>query len=150
MSFLQEVVVEIRRFRHEHGISPRERVDAVISASDELVATALGHADELRALASIGALRTGEQPDGWSRVVAAGAEVYLPLSESVDRDAERHRLEKGLAEAEQLATRAQAKLSNEGFTSGAPADVVAKVRAQLDEHTERAARLRAQLQELGS
>jgi valyl-tRNA synthetase len=147
MAFLQEIVVEVRRYRHEHGIAPRERIDAVVAGEADRTATALAHSDELKALASISELRAGDRPDGWSRVVAGGVDVYLPLPET-DREAERERLQKDIAEADKLAERAGSKLSNDGFTKGAPADVVAKVRAQLAEHSERAARLRAQLEDL--
>jgi valyl-tRNA synthetase len=64
--------------------------------------------------------------------------------------AERARLEREITEETKRAVAAKAKLDNPKFTSGAPADVVEKVRAQFDEHTERAASLRAQLGELGS
>jgi valyl-tRNA synthetase len=81
--------------------------------------------------------------------VAAGqAEVYLPLGDLVDLGAERKRLEREIEQEESLAERARTKLSNEKFTSGAPADVVERTRTQQVEHTERAARLRAQLEDL--
>jgi valyl-tRNA synthetase len=83
-------------------------------------------------------------------LVAGPAEVYLPLSEFIDVDAERSRIQRELAEAEALAERARAKLANKGFTDGAPPEVIAKTRAQLEEHTERSARLRAQFEEQGS
>ncbi len=150
MVFLQEIVVEVRRFRHEHGITPSRRIDAVVGVQGRFATLVSEHAEELKALAGLGTLELGPQPQGWSRIVAGQAEVYLPLGELVDLGAERTRLEREIQEATKLAERAQAKLDNSGFTDGAPAEVVEKVRAQLSEHSERISRLRAQLEELSS
>jgi valyl-tRNA synthetase len=145
MDLLQSVVLEIRRFRHEHKIGPRQQIAAVVRADPEHQALIGANTEELKGLAALSELRTGEQPAGWSRVATGGVEVYLPLGELVDVGAERERMERGLAEAEELAKRAQTKLDNPKFVGGAPPDVVEKVRAQLAEHEDRAARLRAQL-----
>jgi valyl-tRNA synthetase len=149
MAFLQEIVVEVRRFRHEHGLPPSTRIDAVVGAQGSFAKLVTDHADELKALARLGDLRLGEQPQGWSRIVAGQAEIYLPLGELVDLGAERQRLEREIRDQENLAQRARAKLDNPKFTSGAPPEVVAKAQAQLDEHAQHARRLRAQLEELG-
>ncbi len=149
MELLQAIVFEVRRFRADHRIAPRQRIDVVI-ADGPATPLVERYADVLKALASIGDIRVGAQPDGWSRAVAATSEVYLPLGELVDVGAERARLEREIAEEERRAAAATAKLVNPKFTSGAPADVVDKVRGQLDEHAQRAAALRAQLEELGS
>jgi valyl-tRNA synthetase len=108
------------------------------------------HTEELKALARIGSLEIGAQPQGWSRIVAGQAEIYLPLGDLVDLGAERERLQKEIAEENGRVTRARTKLDNPKFVSGAPGDVVEKVRGQLAEHSERAERLRKQLEELGS
>jgi valyl-tRNA synthetase len=148
MEQLQGIVVEIRRFRADHRIPPRQRIDVVVAEgphSDLLER----HAEELKALASISDIRVGAQPAGWSRAVAGTTEIYLPLGELVDVRAERARLEREIDEEEKLADRARTKLDNPNFASGAPADVVDKVRQQLEEHSERATMMRAQLEDLG-
>jgi valyl-tRNA synthetase len=148
MEQLQGIVVEIRRFRADHRIPPRQRIDVVVAEgphSDLLER----HAEELKALASISDIRVGAQPAGWSRAVAGTTEIYLPLGELVDVGAERARLEREIDEEEKLADRARTKLDNPNFASGAPADVVDKVRQQLEEHSERATMMRAQLEDFG-
>jgi valyl-tRNA synthetase len=148
MSFLQEIVVEVRRFRHEHRIPPNRRIPAVISAEGRFAELIRSHATHIGALAWLDDVRLGDAPDGWSRLVAGQAEVYLPLAELIDVGAERARLERDIADASELAARARSKLDNPRFAEGAPAEVVAKTRAQLEEHQARVARLRAQLEEL--
>jgi valyl-tRNA synthetase len=148
MSFLQEIVVEVRRFRHEHRIPPNRRIPAVIAAEGRFAELIRSHAAHIGALAWLEDVRLGDAPPGWSRLVAGQAEVYLPLAEIIDVGAERGRLEREIAEAEELATRARSKLDNTGFSKGAPPEVVAKTRGQLEEHEGRVARLRRQLEEL--
>jgi valyl-tRNA synthetase len=147
MSLLQDVVSEIRRFRHDHQIAPRRRIEVVV-AEGEAADLVLRYADEVTALAGLSGVRAGVRPDGWSRAIAGGAEIYLPLGELVDVDAERSRLEREIAEADKLADRARTKLANPRFAQGAPADVVEKTRASLAEQEGRLEKLRAQLADL--
>jgi valyl-tRNA synthetase len=149
MAVLQEIVVEVRRFRHEHKIPPSKRISAVIKADGALAGLVATHTAELTALALLDELRTGERPDGWSRVVAGSAEIYLPLAELVDVDTERTRLTNEIDATTALAERARGKLDNPGFSKGAPAEVVEKTRGQLAEHEAKVERLRTQLDELG-
>src|SRR5439155_11059780 len=82
MAVLQEVVSEIRRFRHDHQIPPRRQIDVVI-AEGPAADIVLRYADEVCALAMLSGLRAGSRPDGWSRALAGSAEIYLPLGELV-------------------------------------------------------------------
>jgi valyl-tRNA synthetase len=150
MAHLQSLVVEMRRFRHEKRIPPRQPVDVnVVTEHPQLIAA---HAEQLKTLAALGDVRINEAfpGAGWSKLVTIGAEVHLALPQTLDIGAERQRLEREIAEHEALAHRARAKLDNPKFVSGAPADVVDKTRSQLSEHTQRVELLRAQLEELGS
>jgi valyl-tRNA synthetase len=147
MALLQAVVSEIRRFRHDHQISPRQLIDVVVAAGDA-ADIVLRYADEVKALAGLSDLRAGTRPDGWSRALAGSTEIYLPLGELVDVGAERSRLEREIGEANKLADRARAKLDNPRFAEGAPADVVDKTRGQLAEQESRIAKLQAQLADL--
>src|SRR5712692_8240855 len=148
MAFLQGIVVEVRRFRHEHRIPPNRRVPAVIAAEGRFGELIGSHAEHIGALAWLEDVQLGERPPGGSRVEAGQAEVYLPLADVIDVDAERARLEREIGESSELAARARSKLDNPRFAESAPPEVVAKTRAQLEEHDARMARLRAQLGEL--
>jgi valyl-tRNA synthetase len=151
MSFLQQAVVEIRRFRHDHGIAPRARIEAVAVAPQAAAAILGEHRSSIESLAGLQSLVLADAPPGtgWSRVVAGAAEIWLPLSAVADPEAERQRLARSIADAEAKAERSRGKLANKGFLSGAPPEVVAGVRDQLSESEERLAKLKAQLAELG-
>ena len=77
-------------------------------------------------------------------VVSPGAEARLSVS-AEDRERDRARLEKELAETERLLASTRAKLANEGFVSKAPSNVVDGVRAREAELAELADRIRASL-----
>src|SRR5206468_10275491 len=81
MSFLQELVVELRRFRHEHRIPPNRGISAIVAASGAFAELVASHADHIKALGGLDDLTLGSRPDGWSRVVAGQAEIYLPLGD---------------------------------------------------------------------
>jgi valyl-tRNA synthetase len=147
MEVIKELVTEIRRFRHDHHVPPRQRISVVVEEGPAAGLVA-DYAEELKALASLSDIRVGTQPAGWSRAVAGPTEVYLPLGELVDLGAELSRLEREIAEASKLAERAKTKLDNPKFAQGAPPEIVAKTRSQLDEHEARLTKLREQLQEL--
>ncbi|HVL82168.1 MAG TPA: valine--tRNA ligase [Actinomycetota bacterium] len=151
MSLMQDVIVEIRRFRHEHSIPPRARMEAVAVAPQPAAGLLDKHRGWVESLAWLEALRVdGPMPGpGWSRIVAGPAEVWLPLAAVGDVEAERARLHKAIDEAEAKAERSRAKLADDGFVTRAPAEVVQRVREQLSELEERIAKMRVQLSELG-
>src|SRR5690606_37885099 len=71
------------------------------------------------------------RPAGSASFTLGDTDGYVPLEGLIDREAELQRKQK---EAEKLRGHikgAEAKLSNEKFTAGAPADVVAGVRETL-------------------
>ena len=81
-------------------------------------------------------------------LVIGGVEIYLPLAELVDNDAERARLEKELADAEAQIGRLETLLGST-FAEKAPPAVVDKERQRLAATRETAAKLRDQLSHLG-
>ena len=72
--------------------------------------------------------------DGAVRIVTDAATIYIPMADIVDFEAERKRLGAELANTENEIARLTAKLSNENFTSRAPAAVVDGERAKLDKY----------------
>jgi len=68
-----------------------------------------------------------------AKVLAAGAELYLPLAGLLDLEAERARLERERDALDAEARRAATKLANADFVAKAPAAVVDRARARLAE-----------------
>ena len=70
--------------------------------------------------------------EGAVNIVTADAQIYLPMNELVDLDAERERLTKELEKAQKDLAFFEKKLNNPGFVNNAPAAVVEKDRASAE------------------
>ncbi len=148
-ALLVELVRAIRNERMEKKVPPAKRLPAVISAGSrvELIAEQAGAIAALAGLDAsqvqvVAALK--EKPAGHTGLVISGIEVYLPLSELVDPQAEKARLEKELAEARSQAGRLEGLLSSD-FARKAPPAVVDKERQKLAAYQETIHKLEQQL-----
>ncbi|MBT8197744.1 MAG: valine--tRNA ligase [Acidimicrobiia bacterium] len=149
MPVLQDLVSGIRRFRSEHGVSPKVPLEVRLDDPESVVAE--WWADQISVLAGA-AIVPGGRPDpiaGNARIPAGSVEGFVALSGVIDVDAERPRIEKAIAAAEAVAGKSRAKLDNPAFRDKAPEAVVAKEQAKLDEIDADLQRLREQLAELG-
>jgi valyl-tRNA synthetase len=144
-----ELVTQMRNARADAGIEPATWLEA------ELRFEEAGHAEAFEAIADAVArlarvrptVVQAETPSADSTtlvVVSPGAEARLSVS-AQDRERDRARLEKELAETEKLLAATRAKLANEAFVSKAPADVVDTARAREAELQALAERLRQNL-----
>ena len=74
-----------------------------------------------------------ERTAGQVSVVTKDARIFLPLAELVDIAAERERIGKAIAKAQEDLDKIMRKLSNEGFLQKARAEVIAAEQAKADE-----------------
>jgi valyl-tRNA synthetase len=91
-----------------------------------------------------------EMPGSAGRYILPEVELYVPLSNLIDIDAEKNRLHAELEQAETELARVEAKLANAQFLERAPADVVEKERGKRDEFSQKKARLEENLASLGA
>jgi len=153
MGTIMEMVRAIRNARAEYDVEPSRPIAAIIVAgerrdviaSQAAVLTRLAHVDAAK-LRIEEELR--EKPVKALALVVGDYEVFLPLEELVDMDRERERLSRALAEMQREITRAKKLLSNQEFVSKAPAKVVDKERAKLEDYRLQHARLEERLKSL--
>ena len=150
---LIETVRAIRNARTEAGVEPGRWIAADVYAGPYAPAFVSARR-ELASLARIAdgefAIR-GDAPSGArGALTAVAGEVVamLPLSGMIDLDAERERLGKEIATAENERDRAQAQLSNAGFMARAPEQVIGVQRKRLATAEEQIALLERRLAEL--
>jgi valyl-tRNA synthetase len=86
--------------------------------------------------------------DNAAQIVTDSATVYLPLSELIDTEKEKARLGAELNKARAEIARLEAKLSNQGFVSKAPAAVVEAEREKLRRQKQTEAGIEAALSKL--
>ncbi len=154
MADLQEAIAAVRRFRAEHAVPPARRPRLAIAAGDRHRAELFrAEAESIRRLARLEAVEVGPAPAGAgpsAKVLAAGAELYLPLAGLLDLEAERARLERERDALDAEARRAATKLANADFVAKAPAAVVDRARARLAEVEAARAKVVERIRELAA
>ncbi|MHB8781776.1 MAG: valine--tRNA ligase [Candidatus Geothermincolia bacterium] len=148
MELLREVITTIRRIRSELRIAPSTRIPAeLVFHSEESRRVAAEHLDDILAQAGLAGAVFREKlddPSGYARGIASGAEVFIPLAGLVDVQAEVARIDKELERLDKDAERSRRKLADEGFTGRAPSEIVAKERDKLADMELKLEKLREQ------
>jgi valyl-tRNA synthetase len=147
-TLVQDIVRAIRNVRAEKAVKPGRRIPAAISGGYK--AAVLN--EQLPTLVALSGLDAGaveiaeavEKPAESLTLVVGPVEIHLPLAGLVDPDAERDRLGRELAEAQDQVTRLEKLLASD-FASKAPPALVQKEREKLAAYRETAAKIRAQL-----
>ncbi len=126
----------VRNRRAEMNVPPARRANLYVVT--KYPSAFEGTAPHFARLASAESLHIVDsyQAEDCVSVVTDAATVYIPLGDLVDFEKERARLTAELAKVEGEIARVEGKLSNEGFTSRAPAAVVDAERAKLLKYRE--------------
>ncbi|NVJ12857.1 valine--tRNA ligase [Myxococcus sp. AM010] len=142
----------LRTLRGESNLSPATKVKAVVQSPDartrELLERWRAYLMPLAGLSEVEIGAPGTKPPQAAAFVGTNLEIYVPLAGLIDLDAERDRLRKEIARAEQEAAGVLRKLENPNFVAKAPPDVVEKDRARVEELKERKAKLQDHLQRI--
>ena len=151
---IMEMVRAIRNARAEYDVEPSRFIAAIFVAGKKRGLVACEAAILARLARVDGAkLRIEEElterPDKVLSLVVGDCEILLPLKDLVDMERERDRLSQQLAETRGEIVRAEKLLSNREFVSKAPARVVNKERAKLEDSHSRRAKLEERLKGLG-
>ena len=130
-----EAIKNIRNIRAEADAVPSRKLRAYIYATDknmEYIKAADNHIRNLANLTSIDYVdNKSNVPEEVMSAVMSSAEIFVPLDDLLDYNAELERLTK---EKEKLAgevTRISGKLANEGFVSKAPEKVINEEKEKL-------------------
>ena len=133
---VKELVRGVRNLRSSMNVPPSRKVNYIIVSADETVRdrfeqmkvnyTQLISAAEV----TVQSDTTGVAEDALS-VVIPNAVIYVPVSDLVDIEKERERLQKEQAKLEKELRRSNGMLSNEKFLSKAPAEKVEEEKAKL-------------------
>ena len=146
---LRTLVTGIRRFRAEHGLSPRAALEVKLLDPEGIAEDWWG--DQFEALAAVSPDTVAAAPSGTphTRIVAGAVQAFVSLEGIVDVDAERERLSKTIADLGSTLAASERKLGNPQFVDKAPEAVVAKERDKAESTRARLEKLEAQLAELG-
>jgi valyl-tRNA synthetase len=151
MGLIQEVITGVRQFRSRHGISPKDRFEALAGVPADAVDAVASQAEAAVRLAGV-ALEVRDAAAGrradWTTVTFDEGFVQLPGG-LFDGEAERRRLEKQRFELTADEARSARKLANEGFLAKAAPGVVTQEREKHERLRHRLDEVAAQLADLG-
>ncbi|MBR6200273.1 MAG: class I tRNA ligase family protein, partial [Spirochaetales bacterium] len=132
-----ETVRLIRQIRGENNIPPEKKAPIIIKTSDaDLTAFAKEYGAQMMSLskgASLTVAADAAKPADAASSANQFCEVYIPLDGIVDKEKERARLEKEYAKVKADFDKTNAKLNNANFTAKAPAEIIEKEKAKLEE-----------------
>ena len=134
MTFMQNLITEIRGLRKEIGVEEKTIVPIEVRADAVSRKTAEGNRDIVERLARVSGVRFVEQiTAGLSKHSTAAFDVGILYERTIDVPAERERLTKDIAKYEKGLAAAERQLGNEAFLAKAPAHVVEGLKKQESE-----------------
>lgn len=139
------VIKSIRNIRSEADASPGRRLRAVILSAEGKEPVVKAGERYIKKLANITEITfikdKTEVPEEVMSAVVAGAEVFIPLDDIMDYEAELDRLKKEKKKLEGEVKRVAGKLSNEGFIKKAPEKVINEEREKQIKYEEMLAKV---------
>ena len=156
MNRIITAIKAIRARRNEMNVPPSRKAKVYIAtaytdsfhAETAMFFSRLASASEVEITDKIETLEGIVSADNAVQIITDSATIFLPLSDIIDTEKERARLDaeekKLLGEIERI----EKKLSNEGFVAKAPAAVVEGERAKLEKYRENLDGVRAALAKL--
>jgi valyl-tRNA synthetase len=148
---MMEITRAVRNLRAEIGVPPGKPLNVLItSQSAEVIARLDVITGSVKPLARVAGIEFGESLSDEDKRQYASAhfvdyDLHVPMAGLIDIDKELARLGQELQLIEKELTRVSGKLSNEQFTSKAPAEVVEKERRILHELTDKKVKLEERL-----
>jgi valyl-tRNA synthetase len=120
---IKQVITEVRNTRNSKQISPKESLDMLIKSNSDIKYDA--YFAVIQKLGNIGNINfTEDKVAGAASFLASTDEIFIPLSNNIDADAERERLLKDKEYLTGFLKSVNAKLSNERFVNNAKPEVI--------------------------
>ena len=150
--YIKELISSLRNIRAEAGISPAKPAKVVIKSSDESELNTIKEnyffITKLGNLESIEYGKDMEKPAQSGFRVTGNSEVYMILTGLLDIEAEVKKLKAQLDKVSVELEKMNAKLSNEKFTSKAPAHILERDRRIQKEYQDKFDKLSENIKEL--
>lgn len=150
IEWLKSFITSTRNIRAELNIGPGKPLDVLLrnASSDDIKRLNDNRAflKSLAKLEDIRVLAAGEEAPMATTQLVGSMEVLVPMAGLIDKEKESARLHKEIQRLAKEIARFEGKLNNGKFISKAPADVVAKEQAKLEDAKAARAKLEQQLE----
>ncbi|MEW6702100.1 MAG: valine--tRNA ligase [Bacteroidota bacterium] len=130
--FVQEVVTAIRNIRGEMNLPPSKQINVFLK-TDKVTEE---RARYIKSLVRINELKVDidmNKPKASASAVVKGCDIYIPLEGLIDLDVERGRIKKELTRLSSSLDAVKKKLSNEGFVTKAPPEVLEREKNKMND-----------------
>lgn len=145
MQHIMQAIHAIRNRRAEMNVPPSKKTRLFINTrlrdvfeAGKIFFSRLGYASEVEFCEDV-------ELENTVTIVTAGAKIFIPMDELVNKQEELARLKKELEALEKLLAQARAKLKNPGFVEKAPQNVVDKVRADAEKFEEKISMIKSSM-----
>ncbi len=149
MEKIMSAIKAIRNRRAEMNIAPSRKAKVYLETTE--IETFMSGVEFIKRLASANDVEIRTSFGDLGNVVTIitdDAKIYIPLGDLVDFEAEKKRLEKELAAAEDKLAFINKKLNNPGFVNKAPEKVVAQNREDAAKLEEKIAQIKKSIEEI--
>ena len=149
MEKIMSAIRAIRNRRAEMNIAPSRKAKVYLETTE--TETFMSGVEFIKRLASANDVEVTSSFGDLGNVVTIitdDAKIYIPLGDLVDFEAEKKRLEKELAAAEDKLAFINKKLNNPGFVNKAPEKVVAQNREDAAKLEEKIAQIKKSIEEI--
>ena len=154
LEWLKAMIIGVRTIRSEMNIAPGKPLPLLVhkasTQDQDYLARNRRYLQALAKLERIELLDTDAQPPASATALVGELELLIPLAGLIDVAAENQRLQKELDKLEKERSRLSGKLNNPNFVNKAPAAVVDKEKAKLQECEQAIHTLSAQQQKLST
>jgi valyl-tRNA synthetase len=148
---LQDLVQKVRTLRSEFTIPPSKKIKLAVRCDKDLLIFFEDASDLIASLVKAEQIEfttTEKKIAGAVTAVGKGFEAHALIRDLIDLDKEMGRMKKTLEKNRQMLGQTEKKLSNERFTSRAPAEVIAKEKDKLEEFKQAITKMEAYLKDL--
>ena len=153
VAMAHEVIRSVRNIRAEVEAAPSKALHAILVVDEENEDHLRAVESHIKKLANVTDITyqidtAGVGEDALSAVIT-GAQIYVPLEDLVDLEAEAERLGKEKDKLTAEVARGEKMLSNPGFVNKAPAEKIEQEKAKLADYKEKLAKVEERLAALG-
>jgi valyl-tRNA synthetase len=150
IEWMKQVIVGVRNIRGEMDISPSKPLSVLLRNAGEQDLRRLHDTElllsRLARLEEIEILAAGDKGPASASAIVGEMEVLIPMAGLIDKDAELARINKAMEKLKVDMQRTEGKLNNQNFVSKAPAAVIDKEKAKLEEFRLQTEKLQEQKQ----
>lgn len=151
-STVQEIIRAIRNMRAKANVSPKSPLEIQVVTTDVRCQEVVeAYSELITHLANLGSLTVSQKrPEKFTVSVVGEMEIFANLLDFIDVQSEIDRTKKAIEKIDKQVSALTAKLSNEGFVSRAPAEVINGEKEKLREAQEQRTKLEAAITEYES